>query len=321
MKPKSPRTEAPPACAPQAEWANRPERTNMAMLRLMTWISLRLGRPAGRVVLHFITAYFLLLAPAARRSSRNYLRRALRREPSWRDLFQHFLCFASTIHDRVYLINDRFDLFDITVHGEASITEARAVGQGVLMMGVHLGSFEVIRSIGRNDAGLRVAMVMYEENARKLNAMLAAINPAAQQDIIPLGQIDSMLRVRDRLDDGSVVGILGDRTLGDDRVIPVRFLGADAPLPVGPFRLAAMLRRPVIFMVGLYLGGNRYEIYFEPLADFSQTPPAEREAAVEAAIVRYAAILERYCRSAPYNWFNFFDFWRAPREQATAGKS
>ena len=312
MKPKSPRTEAPPACAPQAEWADRPERANMAMLRLMTWISLRLGRPVGRVVLHFIAAYFLLLVPAARRSSRNYLRRALRREPGWRDLFQHFFCFASTIHDRVYLINDRFDLFDIAVHGEASITEARAVGQGVLMMSVHLGSFEVIRSIGRNDAGLRVAMVMYEENARKLNAMLAAINPAVQQDIIPLGQIDSMLRVRDRLDDGTVVGILGDRTLGDDRVMPVRFLDADAPLPIGPFRLAAMLRRPVIFMVGLYLGGNRYEIYFEPLADFSQTPPAEREAAVEAAIVRYAAILERYCRSAPYNWFNFFDFWRAP---------
>jgi predicted LPLAT superfamily acyltransferase len=321
MKPKSPRTEAPPACAPQAEWANRPERTNMAMLRLMSWISLCLGRPASRVVLHFIAAYFLLLAPAARRSSRNYLRRALRREPGWRDLFQHFLCFASTIHDRVYLINDRFDLFDIAVHGEASITEARAVGQGILMMGVHLGSFEVIRSIGRNDVGLRVAMVMYEENARKLNAMLAAINPAAQQNIISLGQIDSMLRVRDRLDDGSVVGILEDRTLGDDRVMPVRFLGADAPLPVGPFHLAAMLRRPVIFMVGLYLGGNRYEIYFEPLADFSQTPPAERETAVEAAIVRYAAILERYCRSAPYNWFNFFDFWRAPQEQATAGKS
>ena len=104
----------------------------------------------------------------------------------------------------------------------------------------------------------------------RLNAVATGINPAVQQDIIPLGQIDSMLRVRDRLDDGTVVGILGDRTLGDERIMPVRFLGADAPLPVGPFRLAALLRRPVIFMVGLYLGGNRYEIYFEPLADFSQ---------------------------------------------------
>ena len=62
-------------------------------------------------------------------------------------------------------------------------------------------------------------------------------------------------------------------------------------------------------MTGLYRGANRYHVVFEPLADFSQTRPAERAAAVEAAIVRYAALLETYCRSDPYNWFNFYDFW------------
>ena len=33
---------------PQAAWRQRPERSNMLMLRVMTWISLRLGRSAGR---------------------------------------------------------------------------------------------------------------------------------------------------------------------------------------------------------------------------------------------------------------------------------
>jgi predicted LPLAT superfamily acyltransferase len=27
-------------------------------------------------------------------------------------------------------------------------------------------------------------------------------------------------------------------------------------------------------------------------------------------MVRYAELLEKHCRHAPYNWFNFFDFWR-----------
>ena len=87
------------------------------------------------------------------------------------------------------------------------------------------------------------------------------------------------------------------------------FLGATARLPIGPMRAAAMLRRRVIFMSGLYRGGNRYHVVFEPLADFSDTPPAQRRAAIEAAITRYAALLEHYCRSDPYNWFNFYDFW------------
>jgi predicted LPLAT superfamily acyltransferase len=80
-------------------------------------------------------------------------------------------------------------------------------------------------------------------------------------------------------------------------------------------RLAAMLKRPVLFMSGLYLGGNRYAIHFERLADFSDVERPGRDAAIESAVVAYAACLERHCRTAPYNWFNFFDFWR-PKEPA-----
>jgi predicted LPLAT superfamily acyltransferase len=175
-----------------------------------------------------------------------------------------------------------------------------------------MGSFEVVRAVGRQRPGLRVAMVMYEENARKINAALAAINPVVVQDIIPLGRLDSMLQVQARLDEGMVLGVLGDRTLDDDPTLSVQFLGETAAFPVGPMRLAAMLKRPVLFMTGLYLGGNRYAIHFEPLADFRDIERKDRDAAIRRAVVAYAAGLERHCRAEPFNWFNFFDFWRPP---------
>lgn len=281
------------------------------MLRLMAWISLRLGRTPARFVLAGVSLYFLLFAPAAKAASRAYLRRALDREPTFADVFRHFYSFASTVHDRIFLLNGRFDLFQVEVHGEDVIQDVLAAGRGAILMGAHLGSFEVVRAIGRRQPGLRVAMVMYEENARKLNAALAAINPAAVQDIIPLGQIDSMLRVQACLDEGMVLGVLGDRTLGGEPTLRVPFLGVDAEFPLGPMRLAAMLKRPVLFMSGLYLGGNRYAIRFERLADFSDVERPGRDAAVQGAVAAYAACLERHCRAAPCNWFNFFDFWRA----------
>lgn len=300
----------PDPAASRTAWAQTPERSNMPMLRAMTWISLRLGRRVARGVLHLVAAYFLLFAPASRRASGDYLRRALGRPARWRDLYRHFFTFAATIHDRVYLVNRRFDLFDFEVHGEDTLHRLLADGKGLFLMGAHLGSFEVIRAIGWKYTDLRVAMLMHQDNAQKINAMLAAINPEAVQDIIGLGHIDSMLQVRERLDDGCVVGMLADRTPGDDMLFPVKILGADANLPVGPFRMAALLRRPVVFMTGLYLGGNRYAIHFEPLADFSAVARGQRDAAVQAAITRYAALLDQYCRKAPYNWFNFFDFWQ-----------
>jgi len=290
------------------------------MLRVMTWISLRLGRRAARLVLHLIAAYFLLFAPASRRASRNYLRRALGRPPRWRNLYQHFFTFAATVHDRVYLVNRRFELFDVEVHGEDMLRRLLAGGKGLFLMGAHLGSFEVIRAIGRKDTDLRVAMVMHQDNAQKINAMLTAINPEAVQDIIGLGRIDSMLKVREHLDEGCIVGMLADRTPGADTLHPVQILGTSANLPGGPFRMAALLRRPVVFMTGLYLGGNRYAIHFEPLADFSTVARDQRDAALDGAITRYAALLDQYCRKAPYNWFNFFDFWQ-PAATTTPPKS
>ena len=78
------------------------------------------------------------------------------------------------------------------------------------------------------------------------------------------------------------------------------FLGAEAGFPEGPFRLAALLRQRAVFMLGIYRGGNRYEVIFEDLGE-----PGDAAAMMR----RYVALLEAHCRDAPYNWFNFYDFW------------
>jgi predicted LPLAT superfamily acyltransferase len=304
----------------QDSWAHTPERGNVLVLRVMTWISMRLGRRVARGLLRVVAVYFLLFAPASRRASGHYLRRALGRAPRWRDLYRHMFTFAATIHDRIYLINRRFELFDIEVHGEDTLRGLLSGGKGLFLIGAHLGSFEVLRALGRKIEDLHVAMVMHEGNALKINAILAGINPEAVQDIIGLGHVDSMLKVSERLDNGYAVGMLADRTSANDTMHPVQILGTSANLPLGPFRMAAVLRRPVVFMTGLYLGGNHYAIHFEPIADFSTAAREQREAAVELAITRYAALLDQYCRKAPFNWFNFFDFWQSAAP-ATSSKS
>jgi predicted LPLAT superfamily acyltransferase len=302
---------------PIPAWTTQRERGSPTMLRLMTWISLRLGRRAGRCILPFIVLYFLLFATSARRASTRYLRQALGRRPGFRDYYRHVHTFASTIHDRLYLINDRFDLFDIEVHGGEVITDLLAQGRGAFLIGAHFGSFEVLRALARENLGLNVTMVMYEDNARKVNSALAAVNPMARLEIIPLGRADSMLRIRQKLQEGAIVGMLGDRTFARDDTVRVPFLGKLITLPDGPFRIAAMLQRPVIFMAGMYLGGNRYRIHFELITDFSTLQAGERNSALRQGIEKYAAILERHCREEPYNWFNFHDVWQSP---AAAGK-
>ena len=292
-----------------AEWRQSRERGSQSLLRAMAFVSLQLGRPAGRVILYLIAAYFFCFAPTARLSMRSYLRRALGREPGPADRFRLVLNFATTIHDRLYLLAGRYAQFEVTVEGEELFHDIIAQNRGAVLMGAHMGSFEVLRSLGAKRPRLSVVMVMYEENARKLNAVMASAKTRDPPEIIPLGHVDTMLRIRSRLDAGAMLGILADRRLGAEPALPIRFLGATAMLPLGPMRAAALLRRPVVFMLGLYRGGNRYHVVFEPIANFSGMAAAPGREALARAIERYVALLEKYCRSDPYNWFNFFDFW------------
>ena len=299
---------------PAMHWANQRERSVVPLVRLMAWLSLTLGRRVSRILVYGIAAYFFVFARKARRASRAYLERALGRPVSARDGYRHVLSFASCIHDRVYWLRGKYRLFDIDIQGEEHVLSAcqASGGQGVVFVGGHLGSFEALRMLG-DTHGLKIRMLMYPDNAQKINAVLAAINPGLQDSVIALGRAESMLTVRDCLQRGECVGALADRQLGQESGVAFDFLGRTATFPDGPFRMAAMLKTRVVFMAGLYLGGNRYRIEFFPVADFTQTQPAQRAQAIEAAQARYVRQLEAVCRQAPMNWFNFYDFWHETR--------
>lgn len=293
------------------EWVSRQERSNTLAIRLIVWIALTLGRRVARLFLYPICVYFLLFAGEARAASRHYLRKALGREPRILDGFQHIHTFAATILDRVFLLNGRFDKLDVRTHLDDAIMSTMAQKKGCILMGAHFGSFEIMRAYADQIKGPPATVVMYEENARKLNAVLHAINPNLAQQVIGLGKVDSMLKVEQALLRGEFIGILADRGLEHGAASISRdFLGTTAKFPTGPFRMAYILKCPVFLMMGVYRGGNRYDLYLEQIVDMGEPEGLKRDEILKLAMQRYVAGLERHCLAAPYNWFNFYDFWK-----------
>lgn len=301
---------------PPPVWAQPRERGNLLALRFMAWVATSLGRPAARLLLHPITVYFLLFAAAPRRHSARYLRRALGRRVTWRDRYRHIHTFASTVLDRVYFVRAQTSDFDMTMRSDQGCDDTLASGDGGFLLGAHLGSFESLHAAGRSFPGMQVTMVMYPHNARKIHSVLQAVAPDFEFAVIAIGNPGSTLAIRDALEAGHLVGLLGDRCLNADASrapgVEIPFLGVPALFSDGPLRLAMLLRRRVIFMVGLFQGGRRYDVRFETLADFRHPPAdaAAREQLLHQALRDYVARLEQLCREAPYNWFNFYDYWR-----------
>jgi predicted LPLAT superfamily acyltransferase len=290
------------------DWLRQRERANAASLRLLVRFALLLGRPAGRMLLYPVCLYFLIFSVRAKAASRQYLRKVLGRSPGLADLFRHYYSFATVALDRMYLLHSRFEQFVIRVRGEDVLAEAQARGECCFLLGAHLGSFEALHAYGEEN-GIKTTMMMFEHGSRNMNALARAVNPGLERTVIGMGSLDSMMKLRDRLESGEWVGMLGDRGLFDGGHVQVPFFGEPAAFPTAPFRIAAMVGRPVVLMVALYRGGNHYDLHFERLLDAPKLERATRDATVRQWVELYARRIEHYCRLAPYNWFNFYDFW------------
>ena len=74
--------------------------------------------------------------------------------------------------------------------------------------------------------------------------------------------------------------------------------------------LACVANVPVILFFGIYLGGNRYKIIFELFEDNVSSTRENRQERVNASVRKYVERLEYYTKAHPYNWFNFYEYWK-----------
>jgi predicted LPLAT superfamily acyltransferase len=220
--------------------------------------------------------------------------------------------FAHCTLDRFYWTLGQTWRFDIQRSGSALLEGARQGGRGALLIGAHIGSFEAMRAMAMaNTHPLNV--IGYFKNARLINGLLARFNRDLAVRVIPIEPgVDFVLRLKERIEAGEMLALLGDRAGLTDRTVEVDFLGGSVPFPTGPYMLAAMLGCPVFLTFGLYREPNRYELYCEPFAERVTLGRGTRQADAQAYAQRFAQRLEHYCRLAPDNWFNFYDVWKHP---------
>ena len=292
-------------------WTERPEGGGRFAMWLLRTIGLTFGRPVARVILYPITLYFFFRRPFERRVSRQFLQRAFARPATAFEVLRHIHRFASTILDRVFLLNDRFRGFDVRMHGLDELNQSIRPDRGVLLLGSHVGSFEVLRVAAAERPDVNVRVVLDTQQTPALTRLLHAINPDIGRNVIDASRssTDIVLALGEAMREGALMTLLADRARPHEATVVVDFFGAPAAFPVAPFVLGAVLKVPMLLCFGMYRGGNRYDLYFEMFAEQLSLPRRARKAELRNVVQRYAARLEHHVRQDPYNWFNWHDFW------------
>jgi predicted LPLAT superfamily acyltransferase len=294
------------------KWTDKRERGSAWLMELIVWLARVAGRPLCRAILYPIVVYFLVTDRTARRASAEFLAALHGRPARWTEVFAHIYSFAATLLDRVYMAAGEFHRFKVTIEGLALVDRLTQGGRGCVLLGSHLGSFDLLMLAHRAMDGRPVSVMMRVDPRAKLRR-IAGIEESAP-NLIALGQPESYLRAHEALLRGEIVGILADRVDGAARCLPARFLGRRAAMPVAPHVLAARSGAAVLMCFGLYEGGNRYRIEFVEFG--AAAPGTSRGAALQPVVDRYAALLEQYARRYPLNWFNFYSYWPASEGEA-----
>lgn len=293
----------------QGQWLREEERGSMFGIRALLLAYRIFGRGFAVLVLRVVAFYYVAFSGRVRRTSRAYLHRVVD-DPGFFDVLRHVATFAICSFDRILFAAGKLDAFTITRNGHEHLAALARDKRGAILLGAHLGSFEAMRAMGDRE-GLVVNVLAHFANARKITAMLQTVAPQFAARVI---EIDPdaphyVLVVRERIEAGELVAVLGDRTGLGEGVATVDFLGGPAKVPTGAYALASVLRCPIYLTFGLFTGDNRYDLYCEPFAELVELPRADRAARMQTFAQRYAERLAVYVHKAPYCWFNFFDFW------------
>jgi KDO2-lipid IV(A) lauroyltransferase len=202
--------------------------------------------------------------------------------------------------EQVLAMFSRVDGWDI-------VERAMALGRGILFVTGHLGNWELAGSFVAARGVPLEAVTRRMQNPlfdRYLTETRRRIGMSVIHDA------DAVKRVPRAMREQHAVAFLVDQGAVGLASTWVPFFRRLAKTPRGPAVFALRLGAPVIFGAALRQPDGRYAIGFE---EVKVEPTGDREGDVDRIVADYTAVLERWVRRAPEQYFWHHRRWKHQR--------
>lgn len=261
------------------------------------------GVRCAYVLLAFVAVYFIPFAPKATKAIWSYNRKRLgySRIRSAVELYMHYFVFGQTLIDKIALRSGMKDRYHFIFDNYERFLEIINGDQGVIMIGAHVGCWEA-GSVFFGDYGKKINIVMFDVERQEIREVLEKESQDSNYKIIPVnqGSIEAILQIKIALNEGEYVCFNGDRHIDKATAVEKDFLGGKAHFPIGPFRIAAKCRVPVVFYYSVREKGCTYRFMFTEVTGKTDA---------DTLLDTYVRSLEDTVKDYPRQWFNFYEFW------------
>lgn len=161
-----------------------------------------------------------------------------------------------------------------------------------------------------------INILLYDKHAGNFVKMMQKQNDESRLNVFQVDEFDmtTIMQLKQKIDAGEWVFIAGDRIplSGVERTVEVEFLDQKAPLPIGPYMLAKALACPVNYMFAYRHKPAQNKVVFDvtPVCEKLVISRKNREHDIAQYAQLFSDKLEGHCHNAPYQWFNFYNFWQ-----------
>lgn len=304
----------------ESNWSQIKERGNKFGIYITFFFYKLLKKRLTQILLQPVLFYFFSTDKKGRDASREYLNKIYKNKshlsfkPGLAAAFIHYNSFASSLLDQIGIrMSGKRNDFKISLSGYEEVETLLRNNKGAVFIGAHFGNFDVIRLLAK-DPSMKLKVLMYRKHAQMINGLFSRINDQKDDGIIEIESINaaSACMLADYVENGGFLGILADRIPpgSENRVLRYPFLGEEASFPQGPWILASILKCPVIFFYAASTGTEKYVIHFSRLFEKVSISSGNRERDIRTYLGDYVNKLENACCSFPYQWYNFYNFWK-----------
>lgn len=290
-----------------AQWDGQ-SKGNLLGYKIFVFFIKKSGIRIAYGLLIFVALYYFLTAWKSNKSSFYYFRHRQRYSlfKSIRSVYWHYFIFGQVLIDKVAIRAGLLDRYTFEFDGIEHLKQVFADQKGGILISAHLGNFEVAdRFLDAIDLHCKINLVTSDlEHSAIKNYLESVTQTASTNYIIIREDLSHIFEINNALSKNELICLTGDRYFEGNKCLETNLLGAPALFPSGPFLIASKMKVPIVFVYVMKEKGLHYHFYARLAGQVSSRDP-------QALLEKYTESVSSMVKKYPYQWFNFFQFWKS----------
>jgi len=289
------------------QWSGKSKGTILGY-KIFVYCIKKLGIRAAYSVLVFVAFYYFVAYPTSFKAMFSYFRH--RQQFSFFKavlaVYKSYFTFGQVLIDKIAISAGLRSKFTFDFDGIDILKQLLSEGKGGILISAHIGNFEIAEKFFADiDFNCQIHIVTVDQEHSVIKQYLESITDEKPnvQFIYVKEDMSHIFEINDALSKNHLICFTGDRYFEHSKTMQAELLGKEAHFPAGTFMLASRLKTAVAYVYVMKEANLHYHLY-------TRRAPEFRHRDAQAVLNSYTNSVSHMLKKYPYQWFNYFDFWK-----------